>query len=262
MRTCNIFSIFMFVLLFCVDLSVWGQTTEKLKSYKGNFKIKNGHVYNEAFGIHGVNPVEHLKGTAEYQYREESDGSRIFEGPFVFSGTGSDCYTAVGQFNVDYQVGTWIWKDGALTVTIKFNDDGDLCEYKLQNFYNGKEILVEILTFNFNGQLLTFPGKEVVTSYKYKSRNQDIEAEFDSFGKPKGKWTILLDGDKYTSTLEFDDNGNIIKAGRRDDTTGDWIKSNGESMLEKINHYIWYAKYDLGHYFLRKTLKKYSKYVQ
>lgn len=95
-----------------------------------NHKLYDGPF--EAFGLYEED------GNAKYQYIENYDGTRVFDGPFEYRGTDFEVH---GQFTNDYQVGGWTFTSGGKTTSIYFSSNGRpsssfvlydiLCEYLL-----------------------------------------------------------------------------------------------------------------------------------
>lgn len=82
-------------------------------------------------------------GKAKYQYIENYDGSRIFDGDFEYQTNG---LKVKGQFKNDYQVGQWHFIGDNHTITINFNTngypDGEFVIYEIDNylFYDNDEL--------------------------------------------------------------------------------------------------------------------------
>lgn len=100
------------------------------KMYEGPF---------EAFGLFEED------GNAKYQYIENYDGTRVFDGPFEYRGTDFEVH---GQFKNDYQVGRWTFTSEGKTTSIYFSSNGQpsssfvlydiLCEFYTDGRLIGK----------------------------------------------------------------------------------------------------------------------------
>ena len=78
------------------------------KTYEGPFP---------AFGLSKKN------GWAKYQYLENYDGTRLFDGDFEYHAKGLE---VKGQFKKDFQVGQWIFRGDSNTTIINFNHNGQI----------------------------------------------------------------------------------------------------------------------------------------
>lgn len=196
--------------------------SDNLRTYHGEFTMKG-------FGLGSAN-IKTLVGTANYQYKDASDGSRIFEGKFSFDQGDKDYKAkAEGYFMADKQVGKWIWnypilgdpydRDIDFHCEILFNEngvpDGEF------DIYIGKD-------HNSNGKYKrsyysgTFENGKLV-SINFKDNNLIwCRGQYGLNGKPKGVWHM---GEKGSHAIEitYDEHGNVIKSGYRDNSTGDWI---------------------------------------
>lgn len=222
----------------------------------GNENIKRGDKkYNGEFSISGIGFSNSgtQKGNAQYYYKDALDGTRIYEGEFLY--TFEDRYNSdivKGTYLNNRQVGTWYWvsKSGDNSesqekeVEINFNDNGKLDgAFKFSYNIVGKHTMdghkwtkwVKSVSGDFvNGRLKRL---------YYWSREDHVEAEgyFSTIdaGTPVGKWKVT--GEKVPNssvTIEFDNRGNIISAVYFDPTTGDkhrvpeWICRYPESIYK------------------------------
>ena len=196
--------------------------SDNLKTYTGEFEM-TGFAFGPA-------NIVSLVGTANYQYKDAPDGSRIFEGKFSFDqGDTGRKAKAAGFFINDKQVGKWTWdypirndaydRDIDFHCEIIFNEngipDGDFDIYigkvsktngaYKRSYYSG--------TFK-NGKLV---------SVRFKDRNLIwCQGQYGLNGKPQGTWRMGEEG-SHNITITYDDYGNVKKSGYRDDSTGDWI---------------------------------------
>ena len=200
----------------------------------GNENIKRGDKrYNGEFSIAGVGFSNSgtQKGNAQYYYKDALDGTRIYEGEFLY--TFEDRYNSdivKGTYLNNRQVGTWKWysdrneKEDGIEVTINFNKNGILdgpFEYvwgPYSTFENGdKSIVLERELYKGEYQA----GK--LKHLRYFSRKDGIEAEGDFStvypGTPVGKWKIRRSN--RSVTIEFDNQGRPATAYYFDPSTGD-----------------------------------------
>lgn len=82
-------------------------------------QLPNHKTYEGEFSAFGLTKEY---GKAKYQYVERSDGSRIFDGNFVFMGNNG--FYAKGQFKNDYQVGLWKYQSNGREAQINFDNEG------------------------------------------------------------------------------------------------------------------------------------------
>lgn len=200
----------------------------------GNENIKRGDKrYNGEFSISGIGFSNSgtQKGNAQYYYKDALDGTRIYEGEFLY--TFKDRYNSdivKGTYLNNRQVGTWKWysdrneKEDGIEVTINFNENGILdgpFEYvwgPYSTFENGdKSIVLERELYKGEYQA----GK--LKHLRYFSRKDGIEAEGDFStvypGTPVGKWEIRRSN--RSVTIEFDNQGRPATAYYFDPSTGD-----------------------------------------
>ena len=192
------------------------------KTYRGKFQVNN--IFNAL-----------LDGHVDYEYIEEPDGSRIYDGKFSWEYKGSCACRIKGQFFNNLQSGEWHYTEEPINrfytvnerdITLNFNDqgylDGDFRFYTYTNYY-GDETKLDITGKFENGILvactLIRSGNVRLSNFKEVYKN----VKYTSTGKPTGTWIYQEELDKYPITVSFDSNGKVSKAGYRDPRTGDWI---------------------------------------
>jgi TonB family protein len=89
-----------------------------------NHKIYEGEF--EAFGL----PAEY--GRAKYQYIENGDGTRIFDGAFEYKANGM---IVEGQFKNDYQEGKWAFRGNNKTSYLNFSHGYPTEDFVVYSFY-------------------------------------------------------------------------------------------------------------------------------
>lgn len=195
--------------------------SDNLKTYNGDFDLKG-------FGFNGGA----ISGIANYQYKDASDGSRIFEGSFSFQNHDYDY--AKGYFKNDKQVGRWTWDS--------YNHNNDDVSHSEINFNeNGIPIAFDIYIGPRNKPKRSYlsgtfeNGKLVSLSYK-DNRIVKCDGKYNAEGKPIGDWHVE-DGSHFI-VMSFDDFGKLIKSGYRDDRTGDWINATSQYPYELYSYVI------------------------
>ena len=177
----------------------------------------------------GDYPFKDLRGKAKYQYRNNADGTRCYDGYFEFV---CDGFYAEGKFRNDCQVGTWTYNSNSTTATINFDDNGYLCH---DFFYTKNDRNVNNGYVQVEGQCV----EGCVRTISFKCDDLIAEGQFFStrntnYGNhPVGTWklTILKDPDhQYTyesnyqnkpMTIIFNDNGHVEDWFFIDPSTGD-----------------------------------------
>lgn len=194
---------------------------EKLKIYKGNFKM-----IGFGYGAY-ENGVE---GVATYHYRDASDGTRIFEEDFSFEGASgyhnSTHYNVSGCFKDNRQVGQWKWrKDTPIDYRTEISE----------SIINFDENSVPIGSFEMwvgygENQKRSWMscrfenGKIIYVSY----RDRGIittSGSYNSQGRPTGRW--LLTGNSVNNRnciFVYDANGDCKESYYIDETTGDKVR--------------------------------------
>lgn len=213
----------------------------------GNENIKRGDKrYNGEFSISGFGFSNSgtQKGNAQYDYKDAPNGTRIFEGKFLYTyslKTASCSYSDIvkGNYLNNRQIGTWKWisksteprsidpdKVEQEEVTINFNNNGKVdgnFEYSY-GFYGERNGETEYTSARKdvsgvfeNGRLRRLHYWSIEDRVIAEGNYSTIDA-----GTPVGKWEVT--GEKVPNgsvTIEFDNRGNIISAVYFDPTTGD-----------------------------------------
>ena len=171
-----------------------------LKVYEGDFKWRSKN--------------SNIGGKARYEYTPASDGSRIFEGKFIFKDQ-SEGLVYQGYFKNNRQVGKWIFQSFAnsLVSYVFFDEDGHpkgRFVYKLGAYYIEGTITAGIL----------------VGDYHYKDGQIEIWGTYNTEGEPVGEWKAIarVHGEYYNIKSLYSINGQRLKEwywNEYDDSTGD-----------------------------------------
>lgn len=230
------------------------------ESLSGNENIKRGDKrYNGKYSISGIGFGSEKKvGNAIYDYKDAPDGTRIFEGKFLYTYSSGDYSEIVkGNYLNNRQIGTWKWisksteprsidpdKVEKEEVTINFNNNGKVdgafrYSYGFYGERNGETKYTSArkdVSGDFeNGRLKKLRYWSIVDDVIAEGNYSTIDA-----GTPVGKWKVT--GGKVPNggvTIEFDNRGNIISAVYYDPTTGDkyrapeWVCRYPESIYKK-----------------------------
>ena len=159
------------------------------KTYSGKFSLNNmagGYVNNKDW----------LDGAATYQYRDASDGSRIFDGDFEFTKLR---VSAKGRFYNNCQDGKWEWHYGnGVKSEIIFRNKKPNGKFKV---YSPNKTALYIQGEIFEGLLQN--------EFVYVNEKVRVSGKFD-VGKPVGVW--VYNSDRYPSAKAvYDRNGNLIE---------------------------------------------------
>lgn len=227
--------------------------------------VDNLKTYSGPYTLHGFSGIwrgeDSSEGIATYQYYDAPDGSRIYEGKFSFKEEPGGPYghtcIAEGYFKDNHQVGDWYWwnfpqsSDGnKIECSVRFNEDGILDGKFCTRIGEGRA-----------GQ----PGRSYYTgefkngklvSLDYRDGGVWCNGKYNAEGKPIGTWTVGESG-KHSIEIFYDDFGNAIKGGYRDERTGDWIKGYSSYPVKLYNETIT----AVGHAFLRSTASLYDYYI-
>ena len=146
------------------------------KTYSGKFSLNNmagGYVNNKDW----------LDGAATYQYRDASDGSRIFDGDFEFTKLR---VSAKGRFYNNCQDGKWEWHYGnGVKSEIIFRNKKPNGKFKV---YSPNKTALYIQGEIFEGLLQN--------EFVYVNEKVRVSGKFD-VGKPVGVW--VYNSDRYPS---------------------------------------------------------------
>lgn len=170
----------------------------------------------------GDYPFRNIIGKAKYQYRDNADGTRCYDGNFEFA---SKEFHTNGKFRNDCQVGTWTYKLNSRKVIVNFDEEGFLSgDFSYTDDFviaKGKCVKGCVRTISFNCD-------------DYITEGQFFSARNTNYGNhPVGTWklTILKDPDhQYTyesnyrnkpMTILFDDEGHVKDWFFIDPSTGD-----------------------------------------
>ena len=161
-------------------------------------------------------------GRAKYQFREDSEDKRIFEGEFKFK-SDDDELRVIGSFKDDYQVGEWKWKRNNVVDIINFDDNGNLHgEFRLHS--SSIQLYGSIINHKLSGEFEaiynharvkgSFRNGKCVGIWHLYFKSIHATMEYDNEGKPENEpsyrfWHILqLDnstGDNiYKATYPID----------------------------------------------------------
>jgi len=229
-------SLLMFLIL--IQLSI-GQTK---KIYNGNFNSKN------------------FQGSASYQYYEDSEQQRIFDGQFTFS-TPTNSVNISGFFQNNLKSGQWkfiftniantdILMNCMITATVSGAfDHGNLTNSwtlnrtKVMSFSkNGisdyYQTQLNALSYLFDGKKIDFNKSSTVTefsianfmdnhfigtfSYSVNGGKSKVSGQFNEFGYFNGTWTITYyqDGILHYQIREYL-NGVLLSIKNKDNSTGE-----------------------------------------
>ena len=143
-------------------------------------QLPNHKTYKGEFSAFGVTKEY---GKANYQYIERSDGSRIFDGKFIF--VGNNGFSAKGQFKNDYQVGLWEYNSNGREAQIYFDDEGYPNGYfVMYKTDNGSTRIPTKFGFKFLGEVCS--GKlergRFVEMKSRTSKRYDVIYYYDAYG--------------------------------------------------------------------------------
>ena len=219
---------------------------DKLKTYRGSYTIKG-----MSFAL------SDMDGNATYQYYDAPDGSRIYEGKFSFIDKG-ERYIVEGYFKDNHQVGDWYWwrldGDDPIECSVRFNEAGILDGYFWGHIGDGLRFGNSIGNSYYMGEFIN--GKLVSLDYRVGDEIW-CKGKYNAEGKPIGTWTVGESG-KHSIEIFYDDFGNAIKGGYRDERTGDWIKGYSSYPVQLYNKMITALNY---YAFLRSTASRYDYYI-
>ena len=170
----------------------------------------------------GDYPFGNKKGKAKYQYRDNADGTRCYDGYFEF--TSKDFYVN-GKFRNNCQIGTWTYKLNNTKAIINFDEDGFLWG---DFSYTDDFAMVKGKCMKGCVRTITFKCDDYIAEGQFFSANNT------NYGNhPVGTWklTILKDPNhQYTyesnyrnkpMTIIFNDEGNVEDWFFIDPSTGD-----------------------------------------
>ena len=201
--------------------------TEKLASKYKHLKEYHGTYRMCGFGYSGN---EEFEGYAKYHYKEASDGTRIFEGPFSFSFEyGAYSGECKGSFKNNKQIGRWMWTNtkGEVISSLYFNQSGLL---------DGDFFIPSSWGTFKNGKLIHLHDYQVI----YSEETYTIEGDFSEYrlGIPVGKWTIK--GERVPNnavTVTYDNDGKCIDPYYFEPSTGDRLRVSSGLLQHPMNAY-------------------------
>lgn len=222
--------------------------------------LPNHKIYEGPFAEFGLYKEY---GRAKYQYIENPDGTRVFDGKFEFK---ADDLEVKGSFKNDFQDGKWIFNSKGKTAYLYFvngRPNGPLVMYELQtNFSDGtdrKHIVMSHLKYEglISGtpsspgwyfsrlETTTSKGYHVIYDYQFK-------LEGDTYNK---KWKEVLYGAEVLDHKEI----------KWDKYTHFYIidNSTGDSKYFDLGKYlpdVVSAKRIINKYLLRSTYKEYGRF--
>lgn len=167
------------LIIFCIVAFVVGFAQDYSIIQNGAYKIYTGN-----YTICGKS------GKAQYQFRENSDGNRVFEGEFKFKSDDNEL-RVIGTFNDDYQVGEWKWKRNDAVDIITFDDNGHL---------NGKFCL-HSSSIQLNGSII---NHKLSGDFEAIYNHARVKGCFRD-GKCVGVWHLYFKS--IHATMEYDNNG-------------------------------------------------------
>lgn len=181
-------------------------TRTDLRRYKGDFTMIG--FSDSPKGLSSIS----YNGTADYQYRDAPDGTRIFEGEFSFTATDDEnnSFTVHGEFRNNKQVGDWIWRGGCY-IKIHFNHEG---------IPDGDFVMGATEGTFKDGELVYY--RAIRRESRRAIEASDMIAGNLSKGKCLGTWKIYGDDiENGPAYVVFDEKGNVSKAYVVDRSTGD-----------------------------------------
>lgn len=203
-----------------------------LNQYEGVFSMPG-------FASHGN---ENREGKAVYYYKNATDGTRLYEGVFKFSGNSGTEF--MGKYKNNKQIGKWFWKQSGERFTINgnlsFNNEGIVNgDYDMTVKDNiartDYRYSYEIHSTFRDGRLTYINEYDVTTGIRAIGKYSYYTSD------PIGEWT-LKGGDvpNGEAKIVFDTNGNCIEAFYFDKSTGDkytlarWLREYPKSRYRDI----------------------------
>lgn len=210
-------------------------------------------------------------GKGKYQYIERPDGSRIFDGHFIFQGVNG----AKGDFKNNHQVGEWIFTNSPIgDVRILFDEDNRTVSGTFVHRYDiygdnlycqaeGKFVRVD--DGHLYGPMIygnKTKRKNRITYIKYINKVTDYlygEGEYNEDGKEKGKWSYGEgEGERYKSIKAVYDNcGKLLESYYIENSTGDKIGWGVSSISDFIRNVVDRHWEVISSFFLRDTEEYY-----
>ncbi|MDE7155199.1 MAG: hypothetical protein K2N79_02815 [Muribaculaceae bacterium] len=212
MKFKSISQFIVFLLVVCISVSSQAQTSDNHKTYSGPYG-------NRSRPYGGT-----ITGTATYQYIDDPNGGRIYDGSFKYK---DDEVTYTGNFKNNRQVGKWVYerlnknnRPQALVktvATLTFDENGHLNGpySEVEHYRNGTQFIWVSTNLINNGW---FDGKYIKDVHQSGVGIRKIKGQYKN-GVRVGEWVIpWIDG-----VVNFDklDSEGKLKVRKVDNSTGD-----------------------------------------
>ena len=212
MKFKSISQFIVFLLVVCISVSSQAQTSDNHKTYSGPYG-------NRSRPYGGT-----ITGTATYQYIDDPNGGRIYDGSFKYK---DEEVTYTGNFKNNRQVGKWVYerlnkynRPQALVktvATLTFDENGHLNGpySEVEHYRNGTQFICVSTNLINNGW---FDGKYIKDVHQRGVGIRKIKGQYKN-GVRVGEWVIpWIDG-----VVNFDklDSDGKLKIRKVDNSTGD-----------------------------------------
>lgn len=208
--------LFCIVMLFCMCMAM---NAQGLKTYSGPYRA-NAHF---------------LLGTqkATYTYKNAEDGTRIYEGNFIYSCiTNPKLYLKVtGRFHDDCKEGLWTYTDKSTseTKTLKINFKEGYRNGIYEYTYTSKGTIKESLKATMKDGVMVGPVSGHAVQYVFQGGSQGVmgkgvfSGQTDEDGLADGSWKLTMKLGDGSTRVFYDkwEHGVIKEIYYIDDTTGD-----------------------------------------
>ena len=208
--------LFCIVMLFCMCMTM---SAQGLKTYSGPYRA-NAHF---------------LLGTqkATYTYKNAEDGTRIYEGNFIYSCiTNPKLYLKVtGRFHDDCKEGLWTYTDKSTseTKTLKINFKEGYRNGIYEYTYTSKGTIKESLKATMKDGVMVGPVSGHAVQYVFQGGSQGgmgkgvFSGQTDEDGLADGSWKLTMKLGDGSTRVFYDkwEHGVIKESYYIDDTTGD-----------------------------------------
>lgn len=208
--------LFCIVMLFCMCMTM---SAQGLKTYSGPYRA-NAHF---------------LLGTqkATYTYKNAEDGTRIYEGNFIYSCiTNPKLYLKVtGRFHDDCKEGLWTYTDKSTseTKTLKINFKEGYRNGIYEYTYTSKGTIKESLKATMKDGVMVGPVSGHAVQYVFQGGSQGVmgkgvfSGQTDEDGLADGSWKLTMKLGDGSTRVFYDkwEHGVIKESYYIDDTTGD-----------------------------------------
>lgn len=203
-------------MLFCMCMAM---NAQGLKTYSGPYRA-NAHF---------------LLGTqkATYTYKNAEDGTRIYEGNFIYSCiTNPKLYLKVtGRFHDDCKEGLWTYTDKSTseTKTLKINFKEGYRNGIYEYTYTSKGTIKESLKATMKDGVMVGPVSGHAVQYVFQGGSQGVmgkgvfSGQTDEDGLADGSWKLTMKLGDGSTRVFYDkwEHGVIKESYYIDDTTGD-----------------------------------------